>query len=61
MCVNGVLPPGISLKTQELYLLVFVTRYLDLFTADHFSTFLHFYVTVFKVCVCVCVRVPLPV
>ncbi|KIY93681.1 hypothetical protein MNEG_14280 [Monoraphidium neglectum] len=24
--------PGISLKTQELYLLVFVTRYLDLFT-----------------------------
>lgn len=23
---------GISLKTQELYLLVFVTRYLDLFT-----------------------------
>ena len=25
-------PAGISLKTQELYLLVFVTRYLDLFT-----------------------------
>ena len=25
------LPAGISLKTQELYLLVFVTRYLDLF------------------------------
>jgi hypothetical protein len=24
--------PGISLKTQELYLLVFITRYLDLFT-----------------------------
>ena len=24
-------PAGISLKTQELYLLVFVTRYLDLF------------------------------
>jgi ER lumen protein retaining receptor len=23
---------GVSLKTQELYLLVFVTRYLDLFT-----------------------------
>ncbi len=26
---------GISLKTQELYLLVFITRYLDLFTAWH--------------------------
>jgi hypothetical protein len=25
-------PAGISLKTQELYLLVFLTRYLDLFT-----------------------------
>ena len=25
-------PPGISLKTQELYTLVFVCRYLDLFT-----------------------------
>jgi ER lumen protein retaining receptor len=25
-------PAGISLKTQELYLLVFATRYLDLFT-----------------------------
>ena len=24
--------PGISLKTQELYTLVFVCRYLDLFT-----------------------------
>ena len=24
--------PGISLKTQELYALVFVCRYLDLFT-----------------------------
>jgi hypothetical protein len=23
---------GISLKTQELYLLVFITRYLDIFT-----------------------------
>lgn len=27
-----VLLPGISLKTQELYVVVFVTRYLDLFT-----------------------------
>ena len=26
---------GLSLKTQELYLLVFVTRYLDLFTTLH--------------------------
>lgn len=26
------LPTGISLKTQELYLIVFLTRYLDLFT-----------------------------
>ncbi|RVX01671.1 ER lumen protein-retaining receptor B [Vitis vinifera] len=26
------LAPGISLKTQELYVIVFVTRYLDLFT-----------------------------
>ena len=24
-------PPGVSLKTQELYALVFITRYLDLF------------------------------
>lgn len=24
-------PPGISLKTQELFLVVFVTRYMDLF------------------------------
>lgn len=29
---------GVSLKTQELYLLVFVTRYLDLFT-NHLSLF----------------------
>ena len=28
-------PAGISLKTQELYLLVFCTRYLDLFTNFH--------------------------
>ena len=26
------LAPGISLKTQELYVIVFLTRYLDLFT-----------------------------
>jgi len=26
---------GLSLKTQELYLLVFLTRYLDLFTNFH--------------------------
>ena len=35
---------GISLKTQELYLLVFVTRYLDLFT-----TFYSFYNTIMKI------------
>lgn len=29
---------GISIKTQELYLLVFVTRYLDLFT-DYYSLY----------------------
>jgi ER lumen protein retaining receptor len=36
--------PGISLKTQELYLLVFVCRYLDLFT-----NFLSMYNTVMKI------------
>eukprot|EP00523_Entomoneis_sp_CCMP467_P011127 CAMPEP_0168724930 /NCGR_PEP_ID=MMETSP0724-20121128/3888_1 /TAXON_ID=265536 /ORGANISM="Amphiprora sp., Strain CCMP467" /LENGTH=263 /DNA_ID=CAMNT_0008771691 /DNA_START=30 /DNA_END=821 /DNA_ORIENTATION=- len=35
---------GISLKTQELYLLVFVTRYLDLFT-----TFYSLYNTLMKI------------
>lgn len=35
---------GISLKTQELFLLVFVTRYLDLFT-----TFYSFYNSFMKV------------
>ena len=35
---------GISLKTQELYLVVFVTRYLDLFT-----TFYSMYNTIMKV------------
>lgn len=30
-CTCARLPAGISLKTQELYALVFVTRYLDLF------------------------------
>jgi ER lumen protein retaining receptor len=35
---------GISIKTQELYLLVFVTRYLDLFT-----TFNSFYNTIMKI------------
>lgn len=34
---------GISLKTQELYALVFVTRYLDIFTS-----FISFYNTVMK-------------
>lgn len=29
--IAPLLPAGISLKTQELYALVFVTRYLDLF------------------------------
>lgn len=29
---------GISIKTQEMYLLVFVTRYLDLFT-DYYSLY----------------------
>lgn len=28
-------PAGISLKTQELYLVVFIARYLDLFTNFH--------------------------
>jgi ER lumen protein retaining receptor len=31
--------PGISLKTQALYLLVFVTRYLDLFDSHAFPSF----------------------
>lgn len=35
---------GISIKTQELYLLVFITRYLDLFT-----TFYSFYNSIMKV------------
>ena len=35
---------GISIKTQELYLIVFVTRYLDLFT-----TFYSVYNTVMKI------------
>jgi ER lumen protein retaining receptor len=35
---------GISIKTQELYLLVFVTRYLDLFT-----TFYSLYNTIMKI------------
>ena len=35
---------GISIKTQELYLLVFLTRYLDLFT-----TFYSFYNSIMKV------------
>ena len=35
---------GISIKTQELYLLVFVSRYLDLFT-----TFYSFYNTIMKI------------
>ncbi|GBG29609.1 ER lumen protein-retaining receptor [Hondaea fermentalgiana] len=39
---------GISLKTQELYLLVFVTRYLDLFHIPTF-TFLHVYNTCMKI------------
>ena len=35
---------GISIKTQELYLLVFITRYLDLFT-----TFYSLYNTLMKI------------
>ena len=35
---------GISMKTQELYLLVFITRYLDLFT-----TFYSMYNTLMKI------------
>lgn len=31
LIVTASLPAGISLKTQELYLAVFVCRYLDLF------------------------------
>jgi len=37
-------PVGISLKTQELYLVVFLTRYLDLFTS-----FYSLYNTVMKI------------
>lgn len=40
---------GISLKTQELYLLVFVTRYLDLFT-----NFLSMYNTIMKILYILC-------
>jgi len=39
---------GVSLKTQELYLLVFVTRYLDLFFLHHFS-WLTIYNTIMKI------------
>lgn len=35
---------GISIKTQELYLVVFITRYLDLFT-----TFYSLYNTIMKI------------
>lgn len=35
---------GISIKTQELYLVVFITRYLDLFT-----TYYSFYNTIMKI------------
>jgi ER lumen protein retaining receptor len=35
---------GVSLKTQELHLIVFVTRYLDLFT-----TFISYYNSVMKI------------
>ncbi|KAJ0079408.1 hypothetical protein Patl1_24415 [Pistacia atlantica] len=35
--------PGISLKTQELYVIIFVTRYLDLFTR-----YISFYNSVMK-------------
>lgn len=37
---------GISLKTQEIYLIVFVARYLDLFT-NHLSVYLTFMKIVF--------------
>lgn len=39
---------GLSLKTQEMYLLVFVTRYLDLFFF-HFYSWLSVYNAVMKV------------
>lgn len=42
ICVARV-PAGVSLKTQELYALVFVTRYLDLF-----YSFISLYNTVMK-------------
>lgn len=32
-------PPGISFKTQLLYSIVFITRYLDIFGEDSFYRF----------------------
>jgi ER lumen protein retaining receptor len=40
---------GISLRTQELYLIVFGCRYLDLFFTNPFSSGLHFYNTIMKI------------
>lgn len=39
---------GISLRTQELYMLVFITRYLDLFTSHPLKSPLRFYNTIMK-------------
>jgi ER lumen protein retaining receptor len=40
---------GISRRTQELYLVVFLTRYLDLFVSHPFRSPLSFYNTVMKI------------
>jgi len=39
---------GISLKTLEIYMVVFVTRYLDLFVLNPFKNFLRIYNTIMK-------------
>eukprot|EP00871_Galdieria_phlegrea_P000070 jgi/Galph1/1063/GphlegSOOS_G5881.1 len=40
---------GISRKTQELYALVFITRYLDLLAGGYFGSFLILYNTIMKI------------
>jgi ER lumen protein retaining receptor len=40
---------GVSLRTQELYMVVFVTRYLDLFVSHPLHSALAFYNTIMKI------------
>ena len=40
---------GISLKSQQLYLIVFVSRYLDVFHFSHSLTYGQLYNTTFKI------------